>query len=193
MPVAVSSCGGVWGSGDPPTTGSLSPGPCPLLQAPVLGRGGLSSLRADPASILPPVKPVQEPPGMGTVPWAALTQLGFSSHPTGGCGGTAGTAGSGQGTVTVCRAGGGGGGCGGPRGSELHGPAGVALQQAHDGRVALGPSDELLQRELPCGEGDTAQPPPGTRHPPCPGGAPWGARHPEPLRPLGPRQRTRAI
>lgn len=39
MPVAVSSCGGVWGSGDPPTTGSLSPGPCPLLQAPVLGGG----------------------------------------------------------------------------------------------------------------------------------------------------------
>lgn len=33
-------------------------------------------------------------------------------------------------------------------GSELAGAAGVALQEAHDGRVALGPSDELLQGEF---------------------------------------------
>lgn len=35
--------------------------------------------------------------------------------------------------------------------SELGGAAGVALQQAHDGRVALGPADELLQGQLACG------------------------------------------
>lgn len=67
-------------------------------------------------------------------------------------------------------------------GSELPSAAGITLQQAHDGRVALGASDELLQRELACGSGDTAQTgghhpswvltqeqrPPGThhRHPP---------------------------
>lgn len=39
----------------------------------------------------------------------------------------------------------------GPWGSELSGTAGVALQQAHNGRVTLGTSDEFLQRELPCG------------------------------------------
>lgn len=33
-------------------------------------------------------------------------------------------------------------------GSELAGAAGVALQEAHDGRVALGPSDELFQGEF---------------------------------------------
>lgn len=33
-------------------------------------------------------------------------------------------------------------------GSELAGAAGVALQEAHDGRVALGPSDELFQGQL---------------------------------------------
>lgn len=35
--------------------------------------------------------------------------------------------------------------------SELGGAAGVALQQAHDGRVAFGPADELLQGQLACG------------------------------------------
>lgn len=34
------------------------------------------------------------------------------------------------------------------QGSELASAAGVALQEAHYGRVALGPSDELLQGEL---------------------------------------------
>lgn len=33
-------------------------------------------------------------------------------------------------------------------GSELAGAAGVTLQEAHNGRVALGPSDELFQGEL---------------------------------------------
>lgn len=33
-------------------------------------------------------------------------------------------------------------------GSELAGAAGVALQEAYDGRVAFGPSDELLQGQL---------------------------------------------
>ena len=32
--------------------------------------------------------------------------------------------------------------------SELGGAAGVALQQTHDGRVAFGPADELLQGQL---------------------------------------------
>lgn len=36
--------------------------------------------------------------------------------------------------------------------SELGGAAGVALQQAHDGRVALGSADELLEGQLACGE-----------------------------------------
>lgn len=35
--------------------------------------------------------------------------------------------------------------------SELGGAAGVALQQTHDGRVAFGPADELLQGQLACG------------------------------------------
>lgn len=35
--------------------------------------------------------------------------------------------------------------------SELGGAAGVALQQAHDRRVAFGPTNELLQRQLACG------------------------------------------
>lgn len=49
------------------------------------------------------------------------------------------------------------GGCGGlGRGSELPGAAGVALQQVHDGWVALGTYDELLQRQLAC-RGDMAQ------------------------------------
>lgn len=33
-------------------------------------------------------------------------------------------------------------------GSELASAAGVALQEAHDGRVALGPSDELFQGQF---------------------------------------------
>lgn len=35
--------------------------------------------------------------------------------------------------------------------SELGGAAGVALQQTHDGRVAFGSADELLQGQLACG------------------------------------------
>lgn len=37
---------------------------------------------------------------------------------------------------------------GGAPGSELAGAAGVTLQEAHNGRVALGPSDELFQGEF---------------------------------------------
>lgn len=36
--------------------------------------------------------------------------------------------------------------------SKLRGTAGVALQQPHDGRIALGTFYELLQRELTCVE-----------------------------------------
>ena len=37
-------------------------------------------------------------------------------------------------------------------GSELPGTAGVTLQQAHDGWVALGTFDELLQGQFACRE-----------------------------------------
>lgn len=36
--------------------------------------------------------------------------------------------------------------------SKLRGTAGVTLQQSHDGWIALGTFDELLQRELTCVE-----------------------------------------
>lgn len=37
-----------------------------------------------------------------------------------------------------------------PLSSELGGAAGIALQQAHNGWVAFGPADELLQGQLAC-------------------------------------------
>lgn len=46
-----------------------------------------------------------------------------------------------------------GGGFAGKQGSELAGAAGVALEQAHDGRVALGPAYKLLQRQFPISVG----------------------------------------
>lgn len=70
--------------------------------------------------------------------------------------------------------------------SELGGAAGVALQQTHDGRVAFGSADELLQGQLACRERGTvirkkAAPKLGEAKPSGGEGKRCGSRPPPPL------------
>lgn len=144
---------------------------------------GLVPTQGRPCLRAPPSRPAQEPPPRG---WGLSPELPSPQTsrvpaliPRGAVGAQRGPR---AGDSDRLQGQGWRGGSGAPRGSELHGPAGVALQQTNDGRVTLGPSDEFLQREPPCGEGDTVQPPARSRdhpgHPPHPPGAPWGAQHP---------------
>lgn len=156
------------------------------------GWGGLCSLRADSASISHQSNQCRSPPqGWGVSPGlpSPQYQLVSSSHPTRSCGGTAGTAGAGQGTVTICRVGVGRGGALGVRGAQnCMAPLGShCSRRTMDGSL-LAPRMNSSSESFPAGKGtrlshppapETTQSSPWTS--PHPGGAPWGALHPEPL------------